>query len=106
MLSLLRSSVLRSTSRAQFISGIPHVVPARGIMMYDVERPLEAEKVFSQMLRQQRAEGILRRDRQKRHVKQSVKRVQHKERKEALVLKSKVHGLLEWVEFKQKYRVE
>ena len=40
------------------------------------------------------------------HVKGSVKRVKRREHKEHLMLKSKVQGLLEWVEFKQKYRVD
>lgn len=76
-------------------------------MIFDVDRPAEAEKTFARMVRQQRTEGILRRVRANRnHIKQNVKRVKHKERKESLVLKSKVHGLLEWVEFKQKYRVD
>jgi hypothetical protein len=75
-------------------------------MIFDVERPSEAEKTFAMMVREQRSQGILKKVREDRHVKQSVRRVQHKERKESLMLKSKVRGLLEWVEFKQKYRVD
>jgi len=81
--------------------------PRRTIVVVPVDRPAEVEKAYGILNRRLRFNSVISTVRsQKFFVKGAEKSVLRKERKDHLQLKSKVHALLNWVEFKQKYRVE
>lgn len=73
----------------------------RGIIVMDLDIEDDPEKSFNMIHKTLMQE----KKRSPHFVKGAVKNVLRKEHKEHLKLKSKVHNLLSWVEFKQKHRV-
>jgi len=81
--------------------------PRRSIVVVPVDRPIEVEKAYGVLNRRLRFNGVIKTVRdQKLFTKGAAKNVFRRDNKQHLQLKSKVHSLLNWVEFKQKYRVE
>mmetsp|Transcript_34978 Transcript_34978/g.79026 ORF Transcript_34978/g.79026 Transcript_34978/m.79026 type:complete len:102 (+) Transcript_34978:84-389(+) len=94
-------------SRLHMLAPRLAMLPRRSVSQIRVDRQGDIDKTFGLLNKRMRDHGIIRKLKEKRHyIKGAEKAVKRQERKEFLKLKSKVGSLLEWVEFKQRYRVD